>query len=96
MEARDLIEFGMIPEFVGRFPMVVSFHSLNEDMLVKILTEPQNAVVPQFKKLLNLDNCTLEFTGRFPLLWLILFCSYQNKLLNDVSVAVLALDIHDV
>jgi len=62
VEARDLIEFGMIPEFVGRFPMVVSFHSLNEDMLVKILTEPQNAVVPQFKKLLNLDNCTLEFT----------------------------------
>ena len=65
VEARDLIEFGMIPEFVGRFPMVVSFHSLNEDMLVKILTEPQNAVVPQFKKLLDLDNCTLEFTGRF-------------------------------
>ena len=53
----------MIPEFVGRFPMVVSFHSLNEDMLVKILTEPQNAVVPQFKKLLNLDDCQLEFTG---------------------------------
>ena len=67
MEARDLIEFGMIPEFVGRFPMVVSFHSLNEDMLVKILTEPQNAVVPQFKKLLNLDNCQLEFTGWFAL-----------------------------
>jgi len=62
VEARDLIEFGMIPEFVGRFPMVVSFHSLDENMLVKILTEPQNAVVPQFKKLLNLDNCQLEFT----------------------------------
>ena len=59
-----MIEFGMIPEFVGRFPMVVSFHSLDENMLVKILTEPQNAVVPQFKKLLNLDNCQLEFTGK--------------------------------
>lgn len=62
VEARDLIEFGMIPEFVGRFPMVVNFHSLDEGMLVKILTEPQNAVVPQFKKLLTLDNCQLEFT----------------------------------
>jgi len=62
VEARDLIEFGMIPEFVGRFPMVVNFHSLDENMLVKILTEPQNAVVPQFKKLLTLDNCQLEFT----------------------------------
>jgi len=62
VEARDLIEFGMIPEFVGRFPMVVNFHSLDENMLVKILTEPQNAVVPQFKKLLNLDDCQLEFT----------------------------------
>jgi len=62
VEARDLIEFGMIPEFVGRFPMVVSFHSLDEDMLVKILTEPRNAVVPQFMKLFNLDNCQLEFT----------------------------------
>jgi len=62
VEARDLIEFGMIPEFVGRFPMVVSFHSLDEDMLVQILTEPRNAVVPQFKKLFNLDNCQLEFT----------------------------------
>jgi len=62
VEARDLIEFGMIPEFVGRFPVVVAFHSLNADMLVRILTEPRNAVVPQFTKLLNLDNCKLEFT----------------------------------
>merc|ERR1712079_838853 len=43
VEAQDLIEFGMIPEFVGRFPVLVAFHSLTEDMLVKILTEPKNA-----------------------------------------------------
>ncbi|CAF4411034.1 unnamed protein product, partial [Adineta steineri] len=45
-EARDLIEFGMIPEFIGRIPVIVAFHSLNEDMLVKILTEPRNAYIP--------------------------------------------------
>ncbi|XP_071965063.1 ATP-dependent clpX-like chaperone, mitochondrial [Antedon mediterranea] len=60
VEARDLIEFGMIPEFVGRFPINVSLTSLNEDMLVRILTEPRNAIVPQFKYLFEMDNSTLE------------------------------------
>ncbi|CAE1248446.1 clpX [Acanthosepion pharaonis] len=58
-EARDLIEFGMIPEFVGRFPIVVPFHSLNEDMLVQILTQPRNALVPQYMALFNMDNVEL-------------------------------------
>merc|ERR1712038_1383234 len=49
VEAYDLIEFGMIPEFVGRFPSLVPFHSLNADHLVRILTEPKNAVVPQYQ-----------------------------------------------
>jgi len=61
-EARDLVEFGMIPEFVGRLPVVVSFESLSEDMLVKILTEPRNALVAQYKALLALDKVELEFT----------------------------------
>ena len=47
VEAGDLIDFGMIPEFVGRFPALVPFHSLNESMLVRILTEPKNALIPQ-------------------------------------------------
>ena len=55
-EARDLIDFGMIPEFVGRLPIVVAFHSLTEDMLIRILTEPQNALVPQFKKMFTMDE----------------------------------------
>ena len=61
-EARDLVEFGMIPEFVGRLPITVAFQSLSEDMLVKILTEPRNALIPQFKALLAMDKVKLEFT----------------------------------
>ena len=62
-EARDLIEFGMIPEFVGRLPVLVSFESLTEDMLVKILVEPKNALVPQYQALLAMDKVKLEFAG---------------------------------
>ncbi|KAG9510556.1 ATP-dependent Clp protease ATP-binding subunit clpX-like, mitochondrial, partial [Fragariocoptes setiger] len=61
VEARDLIEFGMIPEFVGRFPVVVPFHSLTENMLVDILTKPQNALVPQYQKLFDMDHVSLNF-----------------------------------
>lgn len=61
VEARDLIEFGMIPEFVGRFPVVVPFHSLTEQMLMLILTEPQNALVPQYKTLFQMDKVDLKF-----------------------------------
>jgi len=63
VEARDLIEFGMIPEFVGRFPVLVPFHSLSEDLLVRILTEPRNAMIPQFQRLLGMDNVDLSFTS---------------------------------
>jgi ATP-dependent Clp protease ATP-binding subunit ClpX len=61
VEARDLIEFGMIPEFVGRFPVVVPFHSLTEEMLVQILTEPQNALIPQYQMLFGMDKVELTF-----------------------------------
>lgn len=56
VEAHDLIEFGMIPEFVGRLPIIVPLHSLDEQTLVRILTEPQNAVVPQYQTLFKMDK----------------------------------------
>ncbi|XP_028812325.1 caseinolytic mitochondrial matrix peptidase chaperone subunit Xa isoform X1 [Denticeps clupeoides] len=62
VETRDLIEFGMIPEFVGRLPVVVPLHSLDEDMLVRILTEPRNALVPQYQTLFSMDKCELTVT----------------------------------
>ncbi|CAF0992356.1 unnamed protein product [Rotaria sordida] len=61
-ESRDLIEFGMIPEFVGRLPIIVPFHSLNGDMLVRILTEPRNAYIPQYQALFKMDKVQLDFT----------------------------------
>lgn len=62
IKARDLIEFGMIPEFVGRFPVVVPFHSLTEQMLMLILTEPKNALVPQYQMLFDMDKVELKFS----------------------------------
>ncbi|XP_050349935.1 ATP-dependent Clp protease ATP-binding subunit clpX-like, mitochondrial isoform X2 [Nymphalis io] len=62
VQARDLIDFGMIPEFVGRFPVLVPFHSLNQDLLVRILTEPKNAIVAQYKLLFAMDKCELSFS----------------------------------
>lgn len=51
----------MIPEFVGRFPVVVPLHSLSEKMLVQILTEPKNALVPQFQTLFTMDKVSVIF-----------------------------------
>ena len=57
----DLRKFGMIPEFIGRFPIIANVNSLDVDDLVKILTEPENSVVKQFQYLLSLDNINLIF-----------------------------------
>ena len=57
----DLLKFGLIPEFVGRLPVTVTLESLDENALVKILTEPKNALVKQYQKLLDLDGVQLEF-----------------------------------
>jgi len=57
----DLIKFGLIPEFVGRVPVIASLDALDEESLVRILTEPRNALVKQFKKMFSLDNVALEF-----------------------------------
>ena len=57
----DLLKFGLIPEFVGRLPILVTLDSLDEEALVRILTEPRNALVKQYKKLVELDGVELDF-----------------------------------
>ncbi|MEQ8200733.1 MAG: ATP-dependent Clp protease ATP-binding subunit ClpX [Syntrophomonadaceae bacterium] len=58
---QDLLRYGLIPEFVGRVPIIVSLDALDKESLVKILTEPKNALVRQYKKLFELDGVDLEF-----------------------------------
>lgn len=58
----DLREFGMIPEFIGRLPIICTFQGLNKEMLVRILIEPQNAIIRQYQRLLELDEVLLEFS----------------------------------
>jgi len=60
--AEDLLKFGMIPEFVGRLPVTITVDALTEDDMVRILTEPRNALVRQYQKLLALDQVELSFT----------------------------------
>ena len=57
----DLIKYGLIPEFVGRVPIIVGLNALDEDALVRIMTEPKNALVKQYRKLLGYDGVDLEF-----------------------------------
>lgn len=59
--ADDLKKFGLIPELIGRFPIVTHTHALSEDDLCKILTEPKNAIIRQYQKLLAMDNIELDF-----------------------------------
>ena len=61
VQPEDLLKFGLIPEFIGRLPVIVPLHPLNEEALVKILTEPKNALVRQYQKLLAMDHVDLEF-----------------------------------
>ena len=62
LQPEDLLKFGLIPEFIGRLPVIVTLSKLDEDALVKILTEPKNALVRQYAKFLSMDNVELEFT----------------------------------
>ena len=57
----DLVKFGLIPEFTGRLPVITTMSDLSEDDLVRVLTEPKNCIVKQYRKLLSLDNVDLEF-----------------------------------
>ena len=61
VEPEDLIKFGLIPEFIGRLPVVATLEELDEAALVKILTEPKNAITKQFKKLFEMEGVELEF-----------------------------------
>ncbi len=62
VETEDLIKFGLIPEFVGRLPVVATLQDLDEEALIKILTEPKNALIKQFKKLFEIEGVNLRFT----------------------------------
>jgi ATP-dependent Clp protease ATP-binding subunit ClpX len=61
LEPEDLVRFGMIPEFIGRLPMATALEPLDEDTLTAILTEPKDALVKQYKQLLQMDNVELDF-----------------------------------
>jgi ATP-dependent Clp protease ATP-binding subunit ClpX len=63
LQPQDLLKFGFIPEFVGRLPIVVTLHHLDEEDIVRILTEPKNALVKQYQKFFALDNVELVFEG---------------------------------
>ncbi len=60
VQPHDLTKYGLIPEFVGRLPIVVSLEPLGEDALVKIMTEPKNAIIKQYRKLVEMDNVNLD------------------------------------
>jgi len=62
VRSEDLVKFGIIPELIGRLPIIVTFEDLDEDALVRVLTEPRNAIVKQFQKMFHLDRVELEFS----------------------------------
>jgi ATP-dependent Clp protease ATP-binding subunit ClpX len=61
VEPEDLVQYGLIPEFVGRLPILATLDELDESQLVKILTEPKNALVKQYKRLFEMEGCDVEF-----------------------------------
>lgn len=63
VESSDLIAYGLIPEFIGRFPILVSLSALTEDQLVQVLTEPNNALCKQYRKLFSMNKVKLHFTN---------------------------------
>jgi ATP-dependent Clp protease ATP-binding subunit ClpX len=62
VQPEDLVEFGMIPEFVGRLPVIATLEPLDVKTLVNILTQPKNAITKQYAKFFRMENCDLEFT----------------------------------
>ena len=61
VEPEDLIKYGLIPEFIGRLPVVTTLEELDEDALIKILTEPKNAITKQYQKMFEIEGCEIEF-----------------------------------
>ncbi len=64
VQPEDLLKFGLIPEFVGRLPVIATLHELNEEALIDILTKPKNAIVKQFARLLDMDGVKLSFSDK--------------------------------
>ncbi|XP_019429052.1 PREDICTED: CLP protease regulatory subunit CLPX1, mitochondrial-like isoform X1 [Lupinus angustifolius] len=64
VESSDLIAYGLIPEFIGRFPILISLSALTEDQLMQVLTEPKHALAKQYKKLFSMNNVKLHFTEK--------------------------------
>jgi ATP-dependent Clp protease ATP-binding subunit ClpX len=62
VQPEDLIKYGMIPEFLGRLPVIATLHELNEDSLIRILKEPKNALIKQYQKLFEMEGVNLRFT----------------------------------
>ena len=62
MTVEEIRKFGMIPEFIGRLPIIYTLQGLTKEMMVKILSEPKNAILKQYQKLLELDEVKLDFT----------------------------------
>ena len=62
VQPEDLLKFGLIPEFIGRLPVIATLHELNEEALIDILTKPKNALVKQFQRLFDMDGVKLKFT----------------------------------
>ncbi len=62
VEQKDLIEYGMIPEFIGRLPVIVPMQSLSREQIMSVMTEPKNALVKQYQALFEMEGCQLEFT----------------------------------
>ena len=101
LETQDLVNFGMIPEFVGRMPVVVSIHSLSEDSLVTILTEPRNALFKQYQHLFSMDDVRIIFTisdilkscFRSELLY---YCVYWNICTLKINIQIIMLDCHSI
>jgi ATP-dependent Clp protease ATP-binding subunit ClpX len=61
VQPEDLLKFGLIPEFIGRLPVIATLHELNEEALIDILTKPKNSLVKQFQKLFEMDGVKLKF-----------------------------------
>jgi ATP-dependent Clp protease ATP-binding subunit ClpX len=62
VQPEDLLKFGMIPEFIGRLPVLATLHELNEDALIDVLTKPKNSLERQYKRLFEMDGVKLKFT----------------------------------
>ena len=60
VQPQDIVKFGLIPELVGRLPIITSLSQLNEDALIDIITKPKNAILKQYIKLFKMDNCELD------------------------------------